>query len=76
MALAEATKRGRPAITKKCATDKDLASLGDLVRLVRNSFAHGNITFSQGTNSEIKALRQWNTDRNKRRTWGNDPRRR
>lgn len=69
--LADAAKRGWPAIVKERATDADPSSLGDLVRLMRNSFAHGNITFLPGARGEIQALRVWNTHpRSKQRTWG------
>jgi hypothetical protein len=69
--LSEATKRRWPAIPKEQATDLDPTSLGHLVRLMRNSFAHGNITFLPGATGEIKALRVWNTHpKSGRRTWG------
>jgi hypothetical protein len=69
--LAEAAKRGWPTITKERPTDIDPTSLGDLVRLMRNGFAHGNITFLPSAKGEIRALRIWNTHpRSKQRTWG------
>jgi hypothetical protein len=69
--LSEATERGWPAISKERATDRDPSSLGDLVRLMRNSFAHGNIAFLPGATGEIKALRVWNTRPSSgQRTWG------
>jgi hypothetical protein len=68
--LAEATRRGWPALAKERSTDRDPTSLGDLVRLMRNGFAHGHIEFWPGAKGEIQALRIWNTDRNDRRTWG------
>ena len=46
-----------PMTCKELMTDKDPTSLGDLVRLMRNSFAHGNITFLPGPSGEIRALR-------------------
>jgi hypothetical protein len=69
LSLAEAAKRGRPAIAKEWPADRDPATLGDLMRLMRNSFAHGNIDFLPGAKGEIQALRVWNT-KGKRRTWG------
>jgi hypothetical protein len=69
--LSEATERGWPALPKERETDRDPSSLGDLVRLMRNSFAHGNITFLPGAKGEIKALCVWNTHpSNRQRTWG------
>jgi len=71
LSLAEASARGWPKIAKERATDRDPQALGDLIRLVRNSFAHGNVTFLPGPNGEIQALRIWNTSgSNGRRTWG------
>jgi hypothetical protein len=69
--LAEAAKRGWPTITKERPTDSDPKSLGDLVRLMRNGFAHGNITFLPDAKGEIRALRIWNAHlKSKQRTWG------
>ncbi|QLF69463.1 hypothetical protein FE840_007850 [Peteryoungia desertarenae] len=69
--LADALARGWPNITKERPTDRDPNSLGDLVRLMRNSFAHGNITFLPGPKGEIQSLRVWNTlSHGGPRTWG------
>src|SRR5260370_14025458 len=57
---------GWPVIEKERPNDEDPKSIGDLVRLLRNAIAHGNIDFLPGNKAEIKALRVWNT----RRTWG------
>ena len=69
MPLEDARKRGWPAIDKERATDKAPVSLGDLLRLMRNALAHGNIEFLPGLSGEIQAMRLWNCDR-RRRTWG------
>jgi hypothetical protein len=69
MSLAAAHTAGWPAITEERSTDRGPDSLGDLVRLMRNALAHGNVEFLPGEAADIRALRLWNTDRN-RRTWG------
>lgn len=70
LSLSDAVKQGWPMISKERPTDKDPTSLGDLVRLMRNSFAHGNITFLPSESGEIRALRILNADSKGRRTWG------
>ena len=69
MALSNAV--GWPMIQKERPNDDDPKSIGDLVRLLRNAIAHGNIDLLPGDQAEIKALRVWNNDpRSGRRTWG------
>jgi hypothetical protein len=69
--LVEASKRGWPNIIKERPADRDPQTLGDVIRLVRNGFAHGNITFLSGPKGEIRSLRVWNTNgHNGLRTWG------
>ena len=59
--LQEAAAFGWPTIKKESPSDNEPASLGDLVRLMRNSVAHGNIEFLPDGENQIKALRIWNT---------------
>jgi hypothetical protein len=67
--LTEAAKIGWPDILKERRADRDPTSLGDLIGLMRNAIAHGNIDFLPGPTAEIQALRVWNMNRG-RRTWG------
>jgi len=69
MSLADAQVAGWPNIVKELGSDREPTSLGDLVRLVRNALAHGNIAFLPGKSGDIRALRVWNNDQG-RRTWG------
>jgi hypothetical protein len=69
--LAEAVKLGWPTITRERLRDRDPSSLGDLIRLMRNALAHGNIEFLSDGRSRIRAIRVWNTEpRSGARTWG------
>lgn len=70
LSLEEAEARGWPTIEKERAQDRDPESLGDLIRLVRNSLAHGNIDFLPGQDGRIAALRIWNVPPNGQRNWG------
>jgi hypothetical protein len=65
--LVEATAMGWPPITKEWTTDTEPSSLGDLVRLMRNGMAHGNIEFLPEGKAQIHANV---APRVKRRTWG------
>jgi hypothetical protein len=67
--LSEAVSEGWPAIAKERPRDCEPQSLGDLIRLMRNAIAHGNIEFLPGSVGEIRALRIWNMERD-RRNWG------
>ena len=67
--LGEAAKYGWPEIKKERATDREPGSIGELIRLLRNAMAHGNIEFLSDRRGEIVALRLHNRDRG-RRTWG------
>jgi hypothetical protein len=67
--LTEALAIGWPNIAKERPGDRDPESIGDLVRLMRNAIAHGNVDFLPGPAGDIRALRVWNKDRG-RRTWG------
>ncbi|TIO24008.1 hypothetical protein [Mesorhizobium sp.] len=59
LGLADAAAMGWPTINKERPSDSDPASLGDLIRLIRNG------------RGQIHALRVWNTQpRTQARTWG------
>ena len=69
--LEEAQAAGWPKLAKEKRTDSDPRSLGDMVRLLRNGIAHGNVEFLSGPGREIRALRIWNVNpRSCKRTWG------
>ncbi len=68
--LADAIASGWPQITKELDTDCEPTSLGDLVRLMRNAIAHGNIELLPGSAGQIQALRLWNSDGRGKRSWG------
>jgi hypothetical protein len=68
--LAEAGRLGWPEMEKELTEDVDPNSLGDLLRLVRNAFAHGNIEFIPDSSGDIQQIRFWNNNRSGRRTWG------
>lgn len=69
--IAEAVALGWPDLSKERIEDRDPSSLGDLIRLMRNGMAHGNIEMLSDAKRQICALRLWNTDpRTKMRTWG------
>jgi hypothetical protein len=70
MALEHAISNGWPKLKKERATDIDPSSLGDLLRLVRNSLAHGDIEYLGKSSSEITHLRFWNNNKRGKRTWG------
>ena len=71
MTIEDAISNGWPKLQKeRVGRDSDPTSLGDLLRLVRNSFAHGNIDFLPNQPSEITHLRFWNCNRQGNRTWG------
>lgn len=69
ISLPAAHVAGWPAIAKERPNDHDPRSLGDLIRLMRNALAHGNVEFLPGISTDIHALRLWNTGHG-RRTWG------
>jgi hypothetical protein len=60
-----------PRLAPLDSRDTACESVGDLVRLVRNAFAHGNINFHTDSRSNhICALTIWNTDPETHlRTW-------
>ena len=59
MSLGEAQQRGWPVIHTQVGSRDTPESLGDLIRLMRNAMAHGNISFDSGA-GEIVALHLWN----------------
>lgn len=70
ISLVEAEARGWPSIQKERAEDRDAENLGDLIRLIRNSIANGNIDYLPATDGRITALRIWNTLPTGVRNWG------
>jgi hypothetical protein len=71
LSLAEAQASGWPSIHRERPMDREPSSLGDLIRLMRNALAHGNIEFLSDGKGQIHAIRLWNMDsRPLRRTWG------
>lgn len=70
--IEDAIREGWPELRKERADDVDPEHLGDLLRLVRNSFAHGNIEFRSSGGNVITHIRFWNEDpkQNYKRTWG------
>lgn len=69
LSLADAHRMAWPSIAKEMPSDADPSSLGDLLRLMRNALAHGNITLIPGPSGDIEGLRLWNSNHG-RRTWG------
>ncbi|MFN8472269.1 MAG: HEPN family nuclease [Anaerolineae bacterium] len=67
--LEEAAAVGWPTVQKERDTDEEPESVGDLLRLVRNAIAHGNLEFIAGSRGEIEKIRLHN-NRGGRRTWG------
>jgi hypothetical protein len=67
--VSEAETLGWPAIVCERTSDSEPSSIGDLIRLMRNGVAHGNIEFLPAAWGEIHAIRIWNVHRG-RRTWG------
>jgi hypothetical protein len=69
--LTDAAAQGWPTIKKERPSDNEPVSLGDLIRLMRNGLAHGNLDYLSDGKGQIYALRVWNTHpRTGARTWG------
>lgn len=69
--LDDAAARGWPTVAKEYPTDRDPTSLGDLIRLMRNGLAHGNLDLIGDGQGNIKAVRVWNVSpRLRARDWG------
>jgi AbrB family looped-hinge helix DNA binding protein len=69
MSLLEAEAHGWPRLEKDDDRDEDPKNLGELLRLMRNGIAHGNIKFISDHENNIGELRLWNADKGFR-TWG------
>jgi hypothetical protein len=70
MQLTEIESLQWPEVPNDDEAGKALDTVGDLVRLVRNAFAHGNIEFLPNDDNEIRAIRFWNENGQGERTWG------
>jgi len=70
ISLSDSAGQGWPQIKKERQTDVNLKNLGDLLRLMRNGIAHGNITFLPDERNQIRAVRLWNNNPQGNRTWG------
>ena len=70
--IEDAVRDGWPELRKKQDSVYDPKNLGDLLRLVRNSFAHGNLEFQSTQGNKITHIRFWNEDpkQDYRPTWG------
>ncbi len=67
--LASAYEKGWPRVVPLGPSDEDPATLGDLIRLMRNGIAHGNNEFAADANGEMGLIRIWNVHpRSRRRT--------
>lgn len=70
LSISDAVTSGWPELSKERLSDNDPKSLGDLLRLVRNAFAHGNLEFLSTGSNEITHIRFWNNSLKDKRTWG------
>jgi hypothetical protein len=70
MSIVDAKDQGWPIPRAERTTDHAPTNLGDLIRLLRNGVAHGNISFLPGGQGQIVALRIENRNKQGRRTWG------
>jgi HEPN pEK499 p136 len=69
--LAQEQLRGCPIIAKERGCDPAPENFGQLVKLMRHSFAHGNIDYIAASNGLIGSLRIWNVcPRRRVITWG------
>ncbi len=68
--ITDGMPKGWPEIRRGQASDECPASLGDLIRLLRNGIAHGNIQFLPDATRQISALHIENKNQQGRRTWG------
>src|SRR4051812_3071089 len=62
LGVADAVSPGWPSIARERPTDREPSSVSDLIRLMRNGVAHGNIEFLSDGKGQILAIRLWNTD--------------
>ncbi len=70
LSVADAAVLGWPKIERERPTDSEPESFGDLIRLLRNGFAHGNLEFLSDGQGQIGAVRIWNANHRGARTWG------
>ena len=68
--MEEAIAQGWPKLSKERSSDREPVTLGDLIRLLRNGIAHGNIDFHPDGKGRIAALRIMNNNQQGLRTWG------
>jgi hypothetical protein len=70
ISMSDAESQGWPIPRAERTTDQAPTKLGDLIRLLRNGVAHGNISFLPDEHGQIAVLRIENRDSQGRRTWG------
>jgi hypothetical protein len=71
--LAKASELGWPELCKEQDTDEEPKSLGEMLRLVRNGFAHGHLEYIPDSSGDIGRIRFWNENPKRKggkRTWG------
>lgn len=64
-----ARDRGWPVLDKELPTDSDPKDYGEMLRWIRNGFAHGNIDF-KNANGSIVRIQVWNCPIGRPRNWG------
>ncbi len=69
LSIADVREQGWPIPSEERKSDQSPSNFGELIKLIRHSIAHGNISFLPGTQGQIAALRIENW-RSRRRTWG------
>jgi HEPN pEK499 p136 len=70
ISISDAESQGWPIPQPEPTADQAATTLGDLIRLLRNGVAHGNISFLRGGHGQIAALQIENRNSQGRRTWG------
>jgi HEPN pEK499 p136 len=69
MSIEEAERKGWPTLATGRTSDRKARTLKELIRLMRNGLAHGNIELVPRSH-EIYALHIWNVPKNGQRDWG------
>ncbi|HOB54026.1 MAG TPA: HEPN family nuclease [Acidobacteriota bacterium] len=70
ISLESAYENGWPQVAPLDPFDENPVTLGDLIRLMRNGIAHGNIDFTPDADGEIGLIRIRNIHpRSRRQTW-------
>jgi hypothetical protein len=69
ISIADAKSQGWPIPKEEKTADHAPTTLGDVIRLLRNGLAHGNISFLPSGQGQIAALRIENRNDKGRRTW-------